>query len=148
MAENNKALVLFDEKIRLGGDVIYLARAALNTKSAVYVEENKYHYYQRNISGCHTINLDKRMDWIKSYFIVIDMFEKNNISEEIISYVKRFLAYHTSNVAELACKQKDSGILKQCQNIMRRYEHEYISLNKEYPERIKRYKELEMKEMV
>lgn len=31
---------------------------------------------------------------------------------------------------------------------MRRYEHEYISLNKEYPERIKRYKELEMKEMV
>ena len=74
--------------------------------------------------------------------------KKNNISEEIISYVKRFLAYHTSNVAELACEQEDSGILNQCQDIMRRYEHEYISLNKEYPERIKRYKELEMKEMV
>ena len=144
----NNEIMLFDEKIRLGGDVIYLARAALNTKSAVYEEENKYHYYQRNASGCHTINLDKRMDWIKSYFIVIDMFEKNNISEEIISYVKRFLAYHTSNVAELACEQEDSGILNQCQDIMRRYEHEYISLNKEYPERIKRYKELEMKEMV
>lgn len=143
----NNEIMLFDENIRLGGDVIYLARAALNTQTAVYIDRNMYHYYQRNTSGCHTVNLDKRMDWLKSYFIVIDMFEKNNISEGVIDYVKRFLAYHTSNVAELAFNQKDKYILKQCQDIMRKYEKEYISLNKQYPQRIERYKDLEMKVM-
>ena len=101
-----------------------------------------YHYYQRNKSGCHTENLKKRLDWIKAYLIVIDMFEKNNVQDDVLGYVKRFLAYHSSNVAELAFRQKDSQTLLYCQNIMRKYEKEYVSLNQSYSERISKYKDI------
>ena len=101
-----------------------------------------YHYYQRNKSGCHTENLKKRLDWIKSYLIVIDMFEKNNVQDDVLGYVKRFLAYHSSNVAELAYRQNDSQTLIYCQDIMRKYEDYYVSLNEAHPERILKYKEI------
>ena len=45
-----------------------------------------YHYYQRCQSGCHTDNIKNRLDWIKSYFIVIDLFEKNqNLYDSLVS---------------------------------------------------------------
>lgn len=140
LTNTNGDIILFDENIRLGGDVIYLAKAALNCKNATYIPRGMYHYYQRNMSGCHTDNLEKRLDWIKSYLIVIDMFEKENVSEEVLNYVKRFMAYHSCNVAELAYEQNDSKVHEYCQNIMRQYEDVYISLNESYPERVKRYR--------
>ena len=82
------------------------------------------------------------MDWIKSYLIVIDLFKKNDVLDDVLVYVKRFLAYHSSNVAELAYRQNDGKALLYCQNIMRKYEDVYISLNQPYPERILRYKQI------
>ena len=70
------------------------------------------------------------------------MFEKNNVQDDVLGYVKRFLAYHSSNVAELAFRQKDSQTLLYCQNIMRKYEKEYVSLNQSYSERISKYKDI------
>ena len=140
LTETNGEMLLFDENIQLGGDVIYLAKAALNCEKSIYIPRGMYHYYQRNTSGCHTENLKKRLDWMKSYLIVIDMFEKNNVQDDVLGYVKRFLAYHSSNVAELAFRQKDSQIMLYCQNIMRKYEDEYVSLNEAHPERISKYK--------
>ena len=142
LTEANGDMLLFDEDIQLGGDVIYLAKAALNCKKAVYIPRGMYHYYQRSKSGCHTENIKKRLDWIKSYLIVIDLFEKNDVLDDVLGYVKRFLAYHSSNVAELAYRQNDGEALLYCQDIMRKYEDEYISLNQSYPERILRYKHI------
>lgn len=139
LTETDGNIMMFDEDIQLGGDVIYLAKAALKCKSAVYIPKAFYHYYQRNKSGCHTENIVKRLDWIKSYLIVIDLFEKEKIQKEILDYVKRFLAYHSSNLAEIAHSQNDSDTLLYCQNIMRKYKDEYISLNEAYPERILKY---------
>lgn len=143
--DNN--ILLFDEQLKLGGDVLYLAQAAINAKSAVYIPRCMYHYYQRNTSGCHTVDLNKRTDWLKAYFKVIELFENNKVSGDILSYVKRFLAYHTSNVAELAYNQEDVQVLRYCQNIMKKYENEYISLNVQYPERVKRYKDIESRKL-
>ena len=142
LTEANGEMLLFDENIQLGGDVIYLAKAALNCEKSIYIPRGMYHYYQRNKSGCHTENLKKRLDWIKSYFIVIDMFEKNNVQDDVLGYVKRFLAYHSSNVADLAYRQNDSQTLLYCQNIMRKYEDYYVSLNQLYPERILKFKKI------
>lgn len=142
LTDQNHNILLFDNNIRIGGDVIYLAMAALNCNSAVYVPKAMYHYYQRNSSGCHTESIEKRLDWIKSYLIIIDMFERENVSEDVLRYVKRFLSYHCSNVAELAYQQKNSKALEYCQGLMRKYQDDYISLNKSYPDRLKKYQKI------
>ena len=44
LTDQDSNILLFDNNIRLGGDVIYLAMAALNCNSAVYVPKAMYHY--------------------------------------------------------------------------------------------------------
>lgn len=132
-------LILFREDLRLGGDVVYLAEAALNVKRAKYVDRAFYHYYQRNESGCHTKDVGKLRDWIKAYEIVLQKFEEEGIDDNVIMYVKRFLAYHSSNAAEIASAQGQENAKKDFQKFMRLYKQEYISLNTQHPERIKKY---------
>ena len=70
------------------------------------------------------------------------MFEKNNVQDDVLGYVKKVLAYHSSNVAELAYRQNDTQTLLYCQNIMRKYEDYYVSLNQLYSERILKYRDI------
>ncbi|MGN0316414.1 MAG: glycosyltransferase family 2 protein [Lachnospira sp.] len=133
-------MMLFDEDISLGGDVIFLAEIALNTTKSIYVDKGFYHYYQRNNSGCHTENLEKRKQWLKSYEIVIKLFEENQIKQSILDYVKRFLAYHSYNTAIMAFRQKNDTILEECKKLMHQYKNEYERCNLEYPDRIEKYR--------
>lgn len=135
-------LLLFHEDLRLGGDVLYLAEAALNIKKGKYIDRAFYHYYQRSESGCHTKDVDKLQDWLKAYELVLQRFGEERIDDETIDYVKRFLAYHSSNAVEVAAEQGQEEAKKKFQGLMRKYEQEYVSLNIQYPERIKRYQEL------
>lgn len=135
-------LLLFHEDLRLGGDVLYLAEAALNIKKGKYIDRAFYHYYQRSESGCHTKDVDKLQDWLKAYELVLQRFGEERIDDETIDYVKRFLAYHSSNAVEVAAEQGQEEAKKKFQELMRKYEQEYVSLNMQYPERIKRYQEL------
>lgn len=135
-------LALFDEKLKLGGDVLFLAKVLMNTNRAIYIDRAFYHYYQRPTSGVHTKKVANLMDWLKSYQLVIEMFQKAAIDENIMIWVKRFLAYHSSNVAEIAYMQKKRLELEKCQRIMKQYENEYMLTNELYPERIVRYKKI------
>lgn len=139
---NGENPLMFSEDLRLGGDVLYLARILLNTKSAVYTPENFYHYRQRKVSGCHTDDIEKRMDWLKAYEVVIDLFEHTEVKEEILIWVKRFLAYHSSNVAELSFQQGNRSALVRCQEIMRQYGNDYRITNEMYPDRVARYNKI------
>lgn len=132
-------LLLFDETLQLGGDILYLAEAALNVKKARYIEKAFYHYVQREESGCHTRDVRKLRDTLRAYEMVIQRFEKECIPFEIIDYVKRFLAYHSSNATEIAVIQGQEEAKKEFQHFMWKYENEYIALNKQFPERIRRY---------
>jgi len=135
----NRELVLFDESLRLGGDVLYLAEIALSTKKARYINRAFYHYNQRNNSGCHTKDVSKLREWLKAYEMIIKKFQTENVDREIIEYVKRFLAYHSSNAVEIALEQENNAAKRDFQLFMRLYEKEYISLNQEYPDRVQRY---------
>lgn len=135
-------LLLFDENLKLGGDVIYLAEAAMKVQRAKYINKAFYHYNQRSASGCHTKDVNKLRDWLKAYEYVITRFERDKIDKEIIDYVKRFLAYHSSNAAEVAYEQENKDALSLFQQFMKQYQKEYISLNLQYPDRIKRYKKI------
>ena len=139
LREADGTMILFDENLTLGGDVLYLAKVALNTKRAKYINRSFYHYYQRETSGCHTRDVSKLKDWLKAYEMVIALFEQKGIEREILSYVERFLAYHSSNAAEIAYENKKKEMLKLFQNIMEFYQKSYLNLNIQYPERIERY---------
>lgn len=132
-------LILFDTDLALGGDVLYLAQMLLNTEKAVFIDKEYYHYRQREDSGCHTENLERRLDWIHAYEKVLDMFEEDGIGEDVLLWVKRFMAYHCSNVAEIAFRQKRELELEYCKEKMRLYKDEYIQTNAMNPERIQRY---------
>lgn len=132
-------LILFDENLQLGGDVLYLAEVALNVKTAKYVDRAFYHYYQHDESGCHTKDVIKLRDWLRAYEAVLQKFKEEHIDENIVDYVKRFLVYHSSNAAEIAIKQGQEEAKKEFQCLMRKYEREYVALNMQYSERIQRY---------
>ena len=89
--DDNGKVMLFDENLQIGGDVLYLARLILNTKSAMYLDTSFYHYRQRKDSGCHSENLSKKVDWLKAYIRVMDIFEEEGISRDVIDLVKLFL---------------------------------------------------------
>ena len=113
--------MLFDEDLALGGDVLYLAKLAFNTNSAFYIDEAFYHYNQREDSGCHTQSLKKREDWLEAYKRILNYIDVNGIKTEILPWIKRFLSYHSSNIAEMAYFQKNKDVLLICQSIMRQY---------------------------
>lgn len=144
----NNHPILFDENLDLGGDVLYVADILLKVSSAIYIDQAFYHYRQRNISGCHTENIKKRLDWLKAYELVIDKFQRENIDEDILIWVKRFMAYHSSNVAELAYREGDKIALEKCQKIMRKFHKEYFKTNEKYLDRIDRYKKIEMLKII
>lgn len=135
-------LILFDEDLMLGGDVLYLGRLALNTKRAFYLDEAFYHYFQRDTSGCHTLDLGKRKDWLEAYRRLIRYIEEHEPGTDVLIWIKRFLAYHSSNVAELAYEQRNSVILKECQETMLKYAQEYYLTNQNYKERISRFNKI------
>lgn len=133
---------LFDETLKLGGDVVYLAQIALKASKVIYMEKSFYHYRQRSDSGSHAVNIHNRMDWLRAYQIVIAMFEANDVDEMTMKYVKRFLAYHSSNAAEIAKEQNERQCLDRCLNIMTQYQKEYEETNTDYPQRIERYRRI------
>lgn len=142
LMDNRGNMLKFDEQLRLGGDVLFLAETAVRTKRAKYVDKAFYHYYQRNESGCHTKDLTKMRDWIKAYEKTIELMKQNAVPEEILNYIKRFMAYHSSNAAEMAIEQKNDKYKIEFQEIMRQYKTEYTDLNVEYPQRIVRYENI------
>lgn len=142
LIDDSGNLLKFDEQLRLGGDVLFLAETAVRVKRARYIDIAFYHYFQRNESGCHTKDLTKMRDWIKAYEKTIELMEQNAVTKETIDYIKRFMAYHSSNAAEMAIEQKDDKYKAEFQEIMRQYKEEYISLNLRYPERVMRYENI------
>lgn len=139
LSDSRGGILLFDENLRLGADVIYLAKAALNAKHTRYIERPFYHYNQRMNSGCHTRDESKLREWLSAYEIVIELFEEKKVDEEIVDYVKRFMAYHSSNAAQVAYENGNGEMLKEFQSCMKKYETEYVKLNQQYPERLERY---------
>ena len=74
--------------------------------------------------------------------MILQRFEEEQIDYKTKDYVKRFLAYHSSNATEIAAIQGQKEAQKEFQRFMEMYKQEYISLNTQYPERIKRYCDL------
>ena len=122
--------------------MLYLAEVALNVSKAVFVNRTFYHYFQREDSGGHSRDFAARKGHLIAYLRIIELFGDENVPEDIMVWVKRFLAYQSSVIGRVAYEQKDEKGLLFCQELMKRYEKEYVSTNQEYPDRIAEYKRL------
>lgn len=134
--------ISFDESMKLGGDVLYLAQCVLNTKRAVYMDRTFYHYLQRDESGYHMPDLTRKQDIIRAYRIVQKKFEEHGIEPQVMDFIKRILVYHSTYMAELAYELQDKSVLEEAQALMWKYEKEYRRLNAGKTEWIKRFDEI------
>lgn len=133
-------MLRFPEDIRLGGDVIFLGEAVLNAGRACYTEEAMYHYRIRPSSASHSENLEGYKTWIYAYEYLIDLYQKEGMSEDIIRYQKRFLAYHASNAAKVSHRDGKTEELRYFQKVMKDYQETYEEMNRDFPERIHQYR--------
>jgi glycosyltransferase involved in cell wall biosynthesis len=135
-------IVLFDEKVKHGGDLLFFAQIEMNINRAVYTPKGYYHYIQRASSTTHSDNLELWLEAVRTYIKLVDFFEAYNEYQEIVIWIKRFLVYRAQLVAELAYKQKNDTVLRFCQKYMRLYKNEYFITNQNFPERIKKYNQI------
>lgn len=139
LQQANGTLLKFADDLVIGGDVLYLGQVMLNAKRIRYTDSAFYHYRQHEKSGCHTKNLVHLKDWLLAYERLLAIFQGSGVEKETIKYVKRFMAYHSSNFAEMAIVQGDLCKRDEFRAFMRKYQDEYIELNEEFPERVIRY---------
>lgn len=126
----------FDESLAEAEDVDFISKViAVNNMKGFYIEKSLYNYLQRSSSLTYSKDLNMRADFLKSYSKVIEAC--NEFTEALI-WIKRFYCYHASLIAELAYEQGNSEQLKRFQKEIRKYLSEYISTNKDKPERIER----------
>lgn len=131
---------LFREDLKLGGDVLYLAEAALRAERSQYLDRPFYHYRIREKSGSHTESLQSFRDWIRSYEITIALYQDHHIEQAVLDYLVRFMGYHASEAAGIAIRQKNAAELAYFQRIMQDCSDCYIRLNQEHPDWIEQYR--------
>ena len=75
-----------------------------------------------------------RKDWLLAYERLLAIFQGSGVERATIKYVKRFMAYHSSNFTEMAIAQGDLCKRDEFRAFMRKYQDEYIELNEELEE--------------
>jgi glycosyltransferase involved in cell wall biosynthesis len=132
-------LFRFDENMRIGGDIIYLAQLVSNAKRVIYTDRCFYHYRQRFTSGSFSRNIEDRLGSVIAYQRVLELMKKCGVDNEAPEYAKRFLGYHCVLIGMTAIEQKHVKGLAECQKYMRLYEDSYRKTNEKHPERINLY---------
>ncbi len=140
-------LLLFDEKLKLGADITYLAQIGTNARKVSYVDRAFYHYRQRSSSGTFSKNIKNRMGAIEAYETVIKLLKEKGAWQETIDYAKRFLGYHCTLIGKTAIEVGDREGLIKVQGYMKKYHDDYCRMNKDYPDRIQLYDSIMMGEM-
>lgn len=138
--ENN---ILFDEKLLIGEDVLFMAEVFIKSQKVVYTEEHLYRYFQSYTSAYHNYKI--RIDSIGSlvaYEKVAELFSENDIDENIIDYVKRFLVYHASLLLKMSYENNYFHKADEIKSVIRKYFDAYERTNLDHPERIEEIIEL------
>jgi hypothetical protein len=135
-------LLLFDEDMKLGGDVLYLAQLAVRVRRAVFCNRAFYHYRIREGSGSHTENLDRLADWVDAYEKTVALLSDEKIKAGTVALAEKFLAFRCSNLVEAAIRQKNRQLAGIYQAKMKKLRAVYRQLNLGEEERLRRYDRL------
>ena len=139
---SNKGILKFDESLKLGGDVLYLAQMAVGSNKSKYVDRSFYHYRIRHNSGSHSMDLERMKDWIRAYELAIDYLKERSVQKETIEYAIRFMAYHAYEGAGMAIKLNNEEKKNYFQQVMVKNYEVYKRLNAEHKERVMQYEKI------
>ena len=139
---NNNGL-LFNEHLFSGSDALFLPSVFLiDGCTGTYCDQPLYHYYQRNSSIVHSSTaIIKEKGSLAAHKSVLKMFNDSGY-EDLAMLVKKEICYCASLIAELAIKEGDEGVLERMKREMRTYMEDYVELNRDFPARVERIKEL------
>ena len=137
--DENHQLLLFDEEMKIGGDIYYLAQLVSNAKKIVYTDRPFYHYRTRPTSASFSRSIKDRLGSVTAYQRVLELMAKCQVRNEAPEYAKRFIGYHCILIGMTAIEQKNVDGLKEVQNYMKMYQENYCKTNAEHPERINLY---------
>lgn len=140
--DENGEMFRFDEDMKLGADILYLAQLGTNAKTVSYVDRPFYHYRQRESSGSFSRNVKDRLGAIEAYERTIALLREKGAWTETIDYAKRFLGYHCILIGRTALEQGDTEGLKIVQGYMQKYHEDYCRMNESYPERVEEFERL------
>lgn len=126
--------LMFEESLLVGEDVMFFAKSAMNSSKNVYCNQPLYHYYQRTDSLCHNSNVNARKGSLNTYETLIQMFEKEGYSEELIALTKRFYTYHASLLTEKAYMSHDKEVMREMQKNIEKYIDAYYKTSGEHHE--------------
>lgn len=137
--EDGSLRVAFKEEYGGSDDIPFIADIHINAQSIAYLDEPLYYYFQRNNSIVHDDDTQIiSLSWPRAYEYVIDLFLKNNISQDIIDVIIRMYVYRCGKLLESAIKKREKyGI--QITLLKEKIEENlkvYKLLNDEYPDRI------------
>ncbi|WP_301082318.1 glycosyltransferase, partial [Thomasclavelia cocleata] len=71
-----KIITEYFKKLNIAEDRLFNIEVFRNAKSSIYIDECKYHYYQRNDSVIHQKFSEKNLDVLKSYQIISSIIKK------------------------------------------------------------------------
>lgn len=131
-------LILFDESIHFCEDIVFFTQLALKSNNSIYIDKPMYHYYHRQSSLSHTVDISKRIGSLQAYKQIIGLLEHTEISR----WLKRFYAYHASVILEICINNNYDDKIIYFKNETRRFIQEYIDTNLEYADRIQRINDL------
>lgn len=132
----------FRRDLRLGGDILFFAQAAMRAQSAAYIDASLYHYLIRSTSGYHMQDERKWWDMVVTYERLYRYLRFCGASEDILRWARRFLAYRAEVVAKMAHANGNADICVRAQAVMRREQQLYCETNAGYPERIREYESI------
>lgn len=129
--------VAFDEMITNGEDALFLAHCVVNSKKMIYKNQYMYFYVQRSESASHNyIQRVKGMTSLYAYQKIIETYEKNGFRKIQTMWIKRFLVYHASLLAEYAAKLEMYENNREIAKYIGKYLPEYILTNLNNPKRV------------
>ena len=138
----NGKLPVFRRDLKLGGDILFFAQAAMRASTAAYVAALFYHYRLRSTSGYHTQDERKWWQMVVTYERLYRYLRFCGAAEDILRWARRFLAYRAEVVAEMAHKNGNADIRRRAQAVMRREYHLYVETNADHPDRVDEYESI------
>lgn len=136
--DGTAAKIRFDASFKsLGDDIDFASRCYVLCNSFRYSPIPLYHYRQREISAFQG-SIVKQLDTLnilRSYEKIIHLYESNQISENILDYVKRFYVYHAGLLLEYAEKTGNAEKAELLRKKIQPYLTIYQKTNQDHPER-------------
>jgi len=137
--------ILFDTALKRGDDVLFYSQFASAANKAIFVDDNLYHYMQREDSITHQKdknNLHQLSDILIGYKKAISFLEENGINVNAIFYLKCFYVYHASLLYEIAEKENLTQEMSAYRENIKLYLKEYFEMNGKDYERINRINQM------